>query len=514
MTGTTNSTLFNRAGLPRGIPLSAPSSTLGIEILVITISWLACLLSIPHDSTAPGALMVPSLLSIGGVCIVGAIRYFNSGPASLFSTPFIVLFGFVYLMLGDLISPVYSIPLDTLTVFKCFFASGLFILSFIIGSSVRTTWRPSRFTTLLKADYSVAGYTLLITTCCGLSLVHYAIYSDFSISNIVAGLIAARFGAPWNRGPLGGWNAFSDFLTNFGYVLPMLTVAAAISIRRWFHWLPALGAVFSLLFLPFIIQGNGRRDFGIILGAPILTLVVRRGNLIKARHLVVILMIVIIILIAMQLIITYRSFGLAKSDLSSFDLNEIHVDGNLLSLGHVFEAIPDQHPYVTWRWPYFALALPIPRVFWEGKPVDPGFDLGKYLNSGGTSYTMTAAGEWYMAFAWPGILIGGYLHGLLASKWSSLLRVRLSPLGCGIYGFGVMVQFASMRSVYELLHMSKPLICLAMLHWLLPRHLLISERLTQSLKRFSVRDTRSVDVAGYKSHRTLRQTNPLSGENL
>jgi hypothetical protein len=136
-----------------------------------------------------------------------------------------------------------------------------------------------------------------------------------------------------------------------------------------------------------------------------------------------------------------------------------------VTFAQLVAAIPDAHPYVTWRFLWYAALLPVPRVFWPGKPVDPGFSLSEYLlgdETNGATYTVTCAGEWYMAFGLLGVAITGFLQGVLAHSWEALVKPGMKVSGAALYSLGVLIQVGACRSIYELELMSRCILC-----WLL-----------------------------------------------
>lgn len=95
-----------------------------------------------------------------------------------------------------------------------------------------------------------------------------------------------------------------------------------------------------------------------------------------------------------------------------------------------------------------ALVLPVPRAWWEGKPlgggpylkniVDPGsYDLKGRFN---TSFTTGAPLEAFMNFGAVGVVLVGLLHGWVISRVAGLGTAVSNPLGVAIYvvsAFGV-----------------------------------------------------------------------------
>jgi hypothetical protein len=127
-------------------------------------------------------------------------------------------------------------------------------------------------------------------------------------------------------------------------------------------------------------------------------------------------------------------------------------------LSQVIEIVPADHPHVGLQQLWFTAVRPVPRVFWPGKPVDPGFDLPSIVGLKGVSLSTSIIGEWYLSFGWIAVVFGGWLHGRLA-RTANVLRddpqYRANPI---VYGLSVMVLVCGMRSMLELVLMSYALV--------------------------------------------------------
>jgi hypothetical protein len=118
--------------------------------------------------------------------------------------------------------------------------------------------------------------------------------------------------------------------------------------------------------------------------------------------------------------------------------------------------IPEQFDYVGYEPLLYVLARPIPRVFWPGKPSDAGYDLPSMVGlegAAGTSLTTSIVGELYASWGLVALFLGGIFFGKLASMWNRILY-QATPNSRAFYGLGIMVLFAGIRSMQELLLMS------------------------------------------------------------
>ena len=183
-----------------------------------------------------------------------------------------------------------------------------------------------------------------------------------------------RWAAPWGRAQLGGWGSFIDQMPYFGYVLPSLT--AVLIVRRGFTFQTWLAIVLSAIMLAFLSQGGGRRIIGVTgrrRHHRVGPVAARRSTCARCS---IAGAAVVGLLWAMQFMLNIRTVGYDEfmfSGESEYDY--LHVDDNFLRLAQVIQLVPAQHDYVYFQQLIFTAVRPVPRVFWPGKPVDPGFDL-------------------------------------------------------------------------------------------------------------------------------------------
>jgi hypothetical protein len=137
-----------------------------------------------------------------------------------------------------------------------------------------------------------------------------------------------------------------------------------------------------------------------------------------------------------------------------FEEQYLRVDDNFYRLCQVIELIPKSYPFVYHRYFIYVIVRPIPRVFWPGKPVDPGFDLPTALGVEGVSYSYSVIGELYMSLGFIGIAIGGWFYGRVASMANGLLKRCNTVAALLVYSIVVMALFAGLRSVLDLLLVS------------------------------------------------------------
>ena len=213
---------------------------------------------------------------------------------------------------------------------------------------------------------------------------------------------------------MGGWDAFIDHLAFFGYLLPTLTVLLAHRVRSWVRPTVLTSLALAVLVTLFLAQSGGRRIIGVTWGAAMICWVLLRVRTVRLRTLLIPGIGIALLLVVMQLILEYRDIGydrMFKGEPKEASFHHLHVDDNFLRLAQTIEFIPDRYPFVYEKMLVWVLIRPIPRVFWPGKPLDPGFTVSDAVGAKGTSLTCSALGELYMSFGWPAVLLGGWLFG-------------------------------------------------------------------------------------------------------
>ena len=180
---------------------------------------------------------------------------------------------------------------------------------------------------------------------------------------------------------------------------------------------------------------------------------------ISVRKLTIAGILVLALLGSLQFMLNIRNMGYQEfSFRGESEYDYLHVDDNFLRLAQVIELVPNEYPYVLHRQLLFTIIRPVPRVFWPGKPVDPGFDLPRALGMKGLSLSTSIIGEWYLSFGWIAVVFGGWLHGRLARSVNALRDNEQFHSNPVVYGLAVMVLVAGMRSMLELVLMSYALI--------------------------------------------------------
>lgn len=452
-----------------------------LALLSIGIATTMTILLIPDDVSAEGALFYPALVMSAGLAtapVVTALRY----PKALLRGEFLLSLAPIYWLFLDLLQGLYAMQDITADqVRQAFLAIGLFVVMVWLGA-LRRSWRiPKLLISSVSQEFSVNTYFALAIACFVLGMLNFAVPCNFNIFEMVYYLGQERWAAPWGRGQLGGWDAFLDHLQYFGYLLPVLTVVvgrrAGVRNAR-----TLICIVMSLVMSLFLAQSGSRRVIGVIAGMALILWVLDQHRL-RVKHLLTTALAILVLLLTLQVMLEYRNVGLSvlvgKGEIPSgrFEKRQIleeqhlRVDDNFYRLCQIIQLIPDSYPFVYHKYLVYVIVRPVPRVFWPGKPVDPGFDLPTALGVQGLSLSYSVIGELYMSLGFMGVALGGWFYGRVASTASGLLARCNTQGALVIYSIVVMALFSGMRSILELI-----LVSYVVLAWVGLSHLFMKMR--------------------------------------
>jgi oligosaccharide repeat unit polymerase len=434
----------------------AGRSDIAVGFSATAVSLLIAVAVFPEDPSPKGALVVPASILAFGILLVPLLRALRRSPTLLHAENLVAI-GFVFWLLLDLIQGSYSLTdAPDWAIRDAFIAIGVSAIAMWVGVAFRPWRLPQWVAQIAASRLTDRAIARLVPVCFFLGMFNFAYSTNFDLPLMFSYLGQQRWSAPWGRAQLGGWDAFLDQLQYFGYVLPSLT--ALVIARRGFILQAWMSILASGIMLAFLSQGGGRRLVGVTVGAAILVWI-QAQETISVRKLTIAAIAVAGLLATMQFMLNIRNLGyqeFAFRGESEYDY--LHVDDNFLRLAQVIELVPAEYPYLQFGQLWFTIIRPIPRVFWPGKPVDPGFDLPTALGMKGVSLSTSIIGEWYLSFGWLTVVFGGWLHGRLARSINALRDVeefRSNPI---VYGLAVMVLVAGMRSMLELVLMSYALI--------------------------------------------------------
>ena len=452
----------------RRVAFSAPSRAIATSVVAIAMTGLGTLsavLLIPSNAGAPGALFYSALVMSLGLSITPLV-FVVPNPKAILRADCLLALAPIYWLLLDLLQGVYALDsIGTAEVAGGFVAIGVFTSAAWLGALRRPWSAPGFVIKSVSRDFTTNTYFAVAVMSFLIGMLKFAIPCDFDLVQMFSYAGQERWAAPWGRGQLGGWDAFLDHLQYFGYLLPVLTII----LTRYVGWrnvrtLACIGmsGIMSL----FLAQSGSRRVLGVILGMALVLWVLSQPRL-RLKQVVVSLIAVTALLIALQIMLEYRNVGLGvligqknetvsgmKEKQAIFEEQFLRVDDNFYRLCQIIQLIPKSFPYVYHRYFIYVIVRPIPRVFWSGKPVDPGFDLPTALGVEGVSYSYSVIGELYMSLGFLGIAIGGWFYGRIAAMANGLLSRSGTIASLLVYSIVAMALFAGLRSVLDLLLVS------------------------------------------------------------
>jgi len=429
---------------------------------------------VPASVEVPGALRASGLVLAAALALVPlalAVRR----PRSLFRAEHIVVLAPVFWLLIDIIQGSYPLLLvDQSDVRTAIWAVGLFAIGAWLAMVARP-WEPPRFVSRAsRVEFPVRTLFAVAACAFGLGMCRFAIPLNFDLVAMFSWLGQGRWGAPWSRGQLGGWDAFADHLAYFGYILPALTVLIARK-TGWASWRTLSTLAMSGVMTLFLADGGGRRIIGVVFGAALVTFVISAER-VRMRHFLIVGGAVAALLWLLSFILDYRNVGLraafsdqGESVVERSQRDHYHIDDNFLRLSQIIHFIPDTHPYVYTKYAVWVAVRPIPRIFWPGKPIDPGFDLPAILGMQGVSLSCSVIGEFYGSWGLFAVFVGGWFFGRLAGAANRLLAGQITPSGILLYSLALLSLFAGVRSMLDLVLMSYPILAWVGLLWLYRR---------------------------------------------
>jgi oligosaccharide repeat unit polymerase len=423
-----------------------------VAVVATALGTLVALGTFPRNPTPQGALTWHATVMAAGIVFVPVFRVIRRAPTMMNAENF-VAFGYVYWILLDLIQGAYDLSeAQDAALYSAMFAVGLSATMMWLGTLGKPWGLPQWLQEVASRPLDSDLLRRLIPFCFALGMFNYLFMVDFDVPRMFSYLGESRWAAPWNRFQLGGWGSFIDQMPYFGYVLPSLT--ALLIVKRGLLRMESLLAIgCTAIMLLFLSQGGGRRIIGVTVGAAIIVWVQAQPGM-QVRKLIASLVAVIVLLWAMQFMLNIRTEGYQSFVENQSETDYLHVDDNFLRLAQIIQLVPAQADFVYWRQVVFAVIRPVPRVFWPGKPVDPGFDLPSMLGMKGVSLSSSILGEWYISYGYLALMFGGWLYGRLAISANQLREIGRRGHNPIVFALAIMILVAGMRSMQDLIIMS------------------------------------------------------------
>ncbi|MGM0589098.1 MAG: hypothetical protein ACQETE_11820 [Bacteroidota bacterium] len=438
-------------------PVSLP-----IYLLIGFIAYLYTFISFSNNYAVDIELIpyvdLASVLSLI-LLTIPFLWYRKIGFKAFLRADVLVSTSIIYWSLLDLIQQRYQLNSSSPESIRyAFVLIAVFVIMVQVGARFKFSL-PQMVTNATRFDLKSKYIFGVIVGCflIGLFPFYKGAYYDFNY--MISALTRPRFSAPWARGSFGGLNAFYEHLKYFGYLLPAATVLLGLKERKITVRLVIAG-ILTIFFSAFEFQGGGRRIMGFLYGSGAATYLVARWRELSWKKLTVIGLLSVLFLILLDMQLQFRNEGYQgmfdKYELSNFE--EVKVDDNFFRITQIIEFVPQMHPYAGMKYLVYSFGRPIPRYFWESKPLNPGFDLAEMADEYGVTLSMTVIGEAYASYGIIMVMIMGLFYGTLAGTLNRLLDKRLGILGYAIYALGTMALVAGVRSLIDLVLFSYALI--------------------------------------------------------
>lgn len=446
-----------------------PPVSYAVALFGILIGTLAAILLVPADYFEPGQLRASAVCLALGL-LVGPMASSLTDLRGWLRAESVMMLGLVYWILTEPLSSsydAYEITQDG--VLRAYAYIGLFAATIQLGSLLAHRWhaqisplRPSSTEFSDRWLFNVLVYSSL------LGMLSKLVPCGFSPECMVDGLFSGRADGPWQQSVTGGAGSLVYQLAYFGYLSLPLTVALHHRVGR-IDWRVVIGLILSTIFLLFLIRDGGRRLVGMVTGAALLTWLLLQAR-IGLRQFVIGGVAGLALMALMEVMLIFRTSegGIVSRLFSGRAFAEnpldegIRVDNNFKFLVKTMDLIPQFMPHTGWDAIIYWAVRPIPRVLWPGKPVDPGIDLPWELGERwgeGFTLTVSAIGDWYVAFGLTSVLLAGLMMGFLGGKLV-LHWMRPTVRSTVLYSLGAMCLFIGLRSYLELILMSYPILAL------------------------------------------------------
>lgn len=441
-----------------------------LSVIGVVVGCIGGILLVPHGPLVPEELRWSGIAFAGGV-VFGPIMAAARRPDSLLHPVTLLLVGIVFWLLLDLIQARYLPEVaDMLSLRLAFFAIGLFGVGILLGSAVHPPQLPALMVNAARVSLNTRLLFRLGVLAFVLSFMRFAIPANFDLVAMYNALFVNRFSAPWSRGALGGWDAFLDHMSYFGYLLPSLAVLLYRSESK-ISWRAIVLASMAVVIGLLMAQGGGRRTIGALaLSGGLVWVLTARS---KGRALLLTGMLGLPpLMMYLQFILLTRSSGMGMAnsiDAEDLFVNRFSVDDNINRLAQLIEMIPESFPHVGFDWVIWLLARPIPRVFWPGKPEGVGFDLAAVQGMSDVSLTFSVVGESYLAFGMVGCLVVGLMYGYISRWLTQLWDYREYPGAILMYSLGLLSLFVGLRSAVEFVLLSYGILAWILLAYFIPR---------------------------------------------
>jgi hypothetical protein len=442
--------MLNAGAISEGAPRSLGGA------LMIFIGTILAIAAIPFNYQEPLGLLQSS--AIMSVALLGPTVFtWKRDLRSLLRGENILMLALVYWVLFEVLQGAFAVQSSRDAVERVFILLGTTGLGFWLGATIGPPWRPRLLMTEAMRPWATVTVFRITVVAFALGIWDFWYRADFSVEAMLSSLFLPRFAAPWQREALGDWSAFSAHLQFFGYTVPALATLCALKAGR-FHPYTLITGAMAIVTILVHSQGGGRRILGILILSALFCWLIF-GRLLTLRRTVILVGSIVLLLGAMQFMLLLRDVGLGDYAGADDPFGYLHVDGNFVIIAKLLEFVPELYPFVGWEYVSWAIAKPIPRVFWPSKPMDGGFDLAEVMGVPNTSFAISVAGELYLSYGFPAAFVGGVVYGRFATIANSLLE-QAESVNPVFPSLALVWLFVGVRSMLEIMILGYALLAL------------------------------------------------------
>ncbi|WP_152551037.1 hypothetical protein [Picosynechococcus sp. NKBG042902] len=463
---------------PSNLPIQPTVEPNGVTRLLLaphpTLSGTSCLLAglilaftlYPSAATPTGMARI-SAIAVGIALLINIFFDSRKGFYNLFRTDLLCLLGLYGLTLLEFLFPQeeFNLAVDTIQTAQSLDMVLLGMAGLALG---RHLVKPKPSASQVKNFGNISSSTLfrLFVISASLGFLYMLLSVQFNPIALINAMIGPRFAEPWARGKYGGWFVFLSELALLIHAIPPMFGVMwnrrnnLSNLQKW-----TTVGIFGLVLFQGFTSGT-RNIFVVYVATALIGYLITLPRHTLRNTLFPVLMAVVMTSFLSYHMLEFRGIGLRNYITRQVYLQQgetretFSVDYNLMSLGPVIEAFPEQHNFLGSEVISWALVKPIPRVLWPGKPEGLSISIEEVVGADGWTVATTFIGESYMMAGEFGVLAMALFFGSLAAWWNRRAIRGSSDYDLVIYALGFFGAAITMRSMFWLTTAILPVIAL------------------------------------------------------
>lgn len=468
---------MNQPGYPSNLLIQPTIEPNGITRLLLaphpTLSGTSCLLAglilaftlYPSAETSAGMARI-SAIAVGIALLISILFDSRKGFYNLFRTDLLCLIALYGLTLLEFLFPQeeFNLAVDKVQAAQSLDMVLLGMAGLALG---RHLVKPKPSASQVKNLGNISSSTLFrfVVISAFLGFFYMLLSVQFNPIALINGMLGPRFTQPWGRGQYGDWFAFLSELTLLINAIPPIVGVMwnrrnnLSSLQKWIT-----AAIFALVLFHGFTSGT-RNIFVVYVATALIGYLITLSRYTLKNTLFPVLIAAVMTLFLSYHMLEFRGIGLhnyltRQVYLQGETRETLFVDYNLMSLGPVLEAFPEQHEFLGPEVISWALVKPIPRALWPDKPKGLSISIEEVVGAKGWTVATTFIGESYMMAGWFGVLAMALFFGALAAWWNRRAIRGSSDYDLVIYALGFFGAAITMRSMFWLTTAILPVIAL------------------------------------------------------